>query len=66
MLADALRFVDRAPLLAFAPGFAIFITALAVTLIGQGLEIEDESKNAKEESHKDFEPSAETTKGPNS
>ncbi len=49
MLADALRFVERAPLLAFAPGFAIFITALAVTLIGQGLEIEvkpsDKNKN---------------------
>jgi len=40
MLADALRFVERAPLLAFSPGFAIFITALAVTLIGQGLETE--------------------------
>ena len=40
MLADALRFVERAPMLAFAPGFAIFITALSVTLIGQGLEIE--------------------------
>ena len=66
MLADALRFVDRAPLLAFAPGFAIFITALAVTLIGQGLEIEDKSKKAKEKSYKDVEPSAKVTKGPNS
>ncbi len=40
MLADALPFVERAPLLAFVPGLAIFITALSVTLIGQGLEIE--------------------------
>jgi ABC-type dipeptide/oligopeptide/nickel transport system permease subunit len=47
MLADALRFVERAPQLAFAPGFAIFITALAVTLIGQGLEIENTSQNSQ-------------------
>ncbi len=58
MLADALRFVDRAPLLAFAPGFAIFITALAVTLIGQGLEIEGKSKKTENKNSQDFETTA--------
>ncbi len=38
MLADALPHMDRAPSLVFIPGLAIFITALSVTLIGQGLE----------------------------
>ncbi len=49
MLADALRFVERAPLLAFAPGFAIFLTALSVTLIGQGLEIERRPRSRQPE-----------------
>ena len=55
MLADALRFVERAPLLAFAPGFSIFLTALAVTLIGQGLEIEVKSRKDRGSSALDAE-----------
>ena len=47
MLADALGFVERLPVLAFAPGFAIFIAALSVTLIGQGLEIEVKSRKGQ-------------------
>ena len=47
MLADALPFVDRLPLLAFVPGFAIFLTAFSVTLIGQGLEIEVKSRKSQ-------------------
>ena len=39
MLADARPYMERMPLLAIAPGLAIFITALSVTMVGQGLEI---------------------------
>jgi peptide/nickel transport system permease protein len=39
MLAEARPFVERAPLLVCAPGLAIFLTALSVTWIGQGLEL---------------------------
>ena len=39
MLADARPYMERLPLLAIAPGLAIFATALSVTMIGQGLEI---------------------------
>ncbi|MFC6673426.1 ABC transporter permease [Marinobacterium aestuariivivens] len=38
MLSEALPYLDRAPLLMLIPGLAIFVTALSVTLIGQGLE----------------------------
>ena len=38
MLAESRRYMDRAPMLVLAPGLAIFVTALAVTLLGQGLE----------------------------
>lgn len=37
MLADAQPFMTRAPWLVLWPGLAIFVTALSVTLIGQGL-----------------------------
>lgn len=40
MLADAQPYLERAPMLMIAPGLAIFLTALSVTWIGQGLEIE--------------------------
>lgn len=39
MLADAQPHLERAPMLMIAPGLAIFLTALSVTWIGQGLEI---------------------------
>ena len=39
MLADARLYMERMPLLAIAPGLAIFLTALSVTMMGQGLEI---------------------------
>jgi len=39
MLANARPFMERLPLLAILPGLAIFVTALSVTMIGQGLEI---------------------------
>ena len=38
MLAESRRYMDRAPMLVLAPGLAIFVTALAVTTLGQGLE----------------------------
>jgi ABC-type dipeptide/oligopeptide/nickel transport system permease subunit len=38
MLAESRRYMDRAPMLTLAPGLAIFVTALAVTTLGQGLE----------------------------
>lgn len=37
MLADAQPYMQRLPVLVLAPGLAIFLTALSVTLIGQGL-----------------------------
>ena len=39
MLADARPYMERMPLLAIAPGLTIFVTALSVTMVGQGLEI---------------------------
>ena len=38
MLAESRRYMDRAPVLVLAPGLAIFVTALAVTMLGQGLD----------------------------
>lgn len=38
MLAESRRYMDRAPMLVVAPGLAIFVTALAVTTLGQGLD----------------------------
>lgn len=38
MLAESRRYMDRAPMLVVAPGIAIFLTALAVTTLGQGLD----------------------------
>jgi peptide/nickel transport system permease protein len=39
MLAESQAYAERAPLLVVAPGLAIFLTALSVTWIGQGLEM---------------------------
>lgn len=39
MLSDAQPYMQREPLLILAPGFLIFITALSVTMAGQGLSI---------------------------
>ncbi|MGI9449935.1 MAG: ABC transporter permease [Geminicoccaceae bacterium] len=39
MLADARPYAERLPMLVFAPGVAIMLTALSVTMVGQGLEI---------------------------
>jgi len=39
MLAEAVPYLDRAPLLVVAPGAAIFLAALSVTLVGRGLQI---------------------------
>lgn len=38
MLAESRRYMEREPMLVLAPGLAIFITALAVTLLGQSLD----------------------------
>lgn len=38
MLAESRRYMDRAPMLVLAPGLAIFVTALVVTMLGQALE----------------------------
>ena len=40
MLAAAQPFLERAPMLMIAPGLAIFLTALSVTWIGHGLDID--------------------------
>jgi len=39
MLLDAQPYMERAPALGVLPGAAIFITALSVTMIGQGLDL---------------------------
>lgn len=39
MLADALPYMQRVPTLILAPGLAIFVSALAITVAGQGVEI---------------------------
>jgi peptide/nickel transport system permease protein len=39
MLLDAQPYMDRVPLLVIAPGAAIFLTSLSVTLIGHGMEL---------------------------
>ena len=39
MLLDAQPYMERAPFLGILPGFAIFLTALSVTMIGQGLDV---------------------------
>jgi hypothetical protein len=36
--------MERAPLLGILPGLAIFITALSVTMIGQGLDTKKRRK----------------------
>ncbi|MFD5316726.1 ABC transporter permease [Streptomyces sp. NPDC127098] len=38
MLLDAQPYLEQAPLLVLVPGLAIFVTALSVTLVGQGVE----------------------------
>lgn len=37
MIAEALPYMQRVPLLLFVPSLAIFLTALSVTIVGQGL-----------------------------
>jgi ABC-type dipeptide/oligopeptide/nickel transport system permease subunit len=44
MLADAQPYLERAALLGFVPGFAIFLTALAVTMLGQGLDFPSKTR----------------------
>jgi ABC-type dipeptide/oligopeptide/nickel transport system permease subunit len=39
MLLDAQPYMERAPWVGILPGVAIFITALSVTMIGQGLDL---------------------------
>lgn len=39
MLLDAQAYMERAPWLGILPGAAIFVTALSVTMIGQGLDV---------------------------
>lgn len=40
MLSDGRNYMDVSPWLVLAPGVAIFVTALSVTMIGRGLELE--------------------------
>jgi peptide/nickel transport system permease protein len=48
MLLDAQPYMERAASLGILPGAAIFITALSVTMIGQGLELKKRRKRAGE------------------
>lgn len=47
MMANAQPYLERAPLLVICPGLAIFLTALSVTWIGQGLELQRKPKEAR-------------------
>lgn len=44
MLLDAQVYMEQVPLLVIVPGLAIFLTALSVTLIGQGVEPGEEAR----------------------
>lgn len=46
MLSEARNYMDAMPWLAIAPGLAIFITALCVTLVGRGLQAGSNATNA--------------------
>ena len=48
MLLDAQPYMERAPSLGILPGAAIFITALSVTMIGQGLDLKKRRKRVNE------------------
>jgi ABC-type dipeptide/oligopeptide/nickel transport system permease subunit len=47
MLLDAQPYMERSPGLGILPGAAIFLTALSVTMIGQGLDVKKRRKRAK-------------------
>jgi ABC-type dipeptide/oligopeptide/nickel transport system permease subunit len=46
MLLDAQPYMSRLPLLVLAPGAAVFVTALSVTLIGHGAELKKKATHA--------------------
>ena len=46
MLLDAQPYMERSPLLGILPGLAIFVCALSVTMIGQGLDVKKKRKRA--------------------
>lgn len=47
MIADALPYMQRVPLLLFVPSLAIFLTALTVTVLGQGLMLAFDRKQRR-------------------
>ena len=47
MLLDAQPYMERAPWVGILPGAAIFITALSVTMIGQGLDVKKKRRATK-------------------
>ena len=47
MLLDAQPYMERAPGLGILPGAAIFLTALSVTMIGQGLDLKKRQTQAR-------------------
>lgn len=46
MLLDAQPYMERSPSLGILPGVAIFLTALSVTMIGQGLDVRKRRRRA--------------------
>jgi peptide/nickel transport system permease protein len=46
MLLDAQPYMERAPSLGILPGAAIFLAALSVTMIGQGMDVKRKRKRA--------------------
>jgi peptide/nickel transport system permease protein len=49
MLLDAQPYMERAPSLGILPGAAIFLSALSVTMIGQGIDAKRKRKRAAAE-----------------
>ncbi len=63
MLLDAQPYMERAPWAGILPGAAIFITALSVTMIGQGIDMKRKKAKRAEPDATEEEPLAEIPQG---
>jgi ABC-type dipeptide/oligopeptide/nickel transport system permease subunit len=63
MLLDAQPYMERAPWAGILPGAAIFITALSVTMIGQGIDMKRKKAKRADAEEPEEEPLAEIPQG---
>ncbi len=63
MLLDAQPYMERAPWAGILPGAAIFITALSVTMIGQGIDMKRKKAKRADPEEPEEEPLAEIPQG---